>query len=266
VKQASLPARPAFGVLAPPALRSMDMAPPLARFLLISCLAAMAAALPSLAAAQPIIPATFYGTASIDGQAVPEGTHVRAFIEGKDCTQLGSNYRTTVLSGGVAEYAIQVMHESQEPGCGTDGSLVTFTVAGRQASQTAAWKAGVQNVNLNVGSGNPVPVPTPSPTPTLEPTAAAATATQAALFTPRPTEDGPPPTDDDTDIRLTPATTGSQVPGDRGSSGGSASGSGDDGVPLIGVIGLAMLALAVVGAVIGFFMSRSRRAPAAPGE
>ena len=39
------------------------------------------------AAAQPQLPSTVYGSASIDGKPVPDGTQVRGYIDGNDCTQ-----------------------------------------------------------------------------------------------------------------------------------------------------------------------------------
>ncbi|MCA9823218.1 MAG: hypothetical protein R3C29_13785 [Dehalococcoidia bacterium] len=147
----------------------------------------------SRAAAQPGFPASFHGAVAVDGEPVPPGTHVRGYIDGLDCTQLGENYRTTIVEAGVAQYAIEVVHESQKAGCGDDGKIVTFTVGGVAARETAEWKPGVTLVNLNVGAGSGPTLPPPTPTATLDPTAIAATATESAHFTPIP---GTPPTDE----------------------------------------------------------------------
>ncbi|MEO9256207.1 MAG: hypothetical protein ABI305_11730, partial [Tepidiformaceae bacterium] len=144
------------------------------------------------AAAQPSIPATFYGSASIDGQSVPDGTEVRGFVDGKDCTQPapGGN-RGTVRDGDASAYVITVVHDSQIEGCGKDGKTITFKVGDRDAAQTAPWKVGPLHLDLNAGSGQPIALPTPSAQApdagqTLGPTQAAATATEAAKFTPKP--------------------------------------------------------------------------------
>lgn len=139
-------------------------------------------------------PATFFGSATIDGRNVPDGTPVIAWIDGVDCTQADSAARGTVTEGGVSAYAILVVHESQRPGCGADGKRITFTIGGREAAQVAEWRPGVHRLDLNAGAGAPVPLPTATPTSTSSGSAAAATATERARFTPLPA--GTPPLDD----------------------------------------------------------------------
>jgi len=136
--------------------------------------------------AQPQVPAVFYGTATVDGRPVPDGTEVRAYIDGKDCTQLGPTYRGTVTIGGVSAYSIAVLHEWQEPGCGAPGKIVRFTIGGEPANETGRWEFGAQELNLNAGSGPPLPLPTATPTPTP-------TATPRAEVTRLPTDDALPP-------------------------------------------------------------------------
>ncbi len=101
------------------------------------------------ALAQPQLPASVYGSASIDGRPVPDGTQVRGLIDGNDCTQASGT--GTVTDGGASGYSITVMHETQRPGCGKEGKTITFTVDGRSAPQTAEWKIGIQQLNLNIG-------------------------------------------------------------------------------------------------------------------
>ena len=199
-----------------------------------------------LAQAQPSIPATFFGSASIDGRPVADGTEVRGYIDGKDCTQ-PSDRKGTLLDGGISAFSISVMHESQEPGCGKDGAAVTFTVGGRPASQTAKWVSGVQHVDLNAGSGSPVPLPT-SASPTANPAQVAATATQRAKFTPKPA--GTLPTDD-----VDPSHLGTGSPGAPAT--GSSSGSSGGSAVLVIVIAVAVLAAG--GGLAGFALSRRRR-------
>lgn len=146
------------------------------------------------AQSQPMLPATFFGTATIDGQNVPDGTPVIAWIDGLDCTQADSAARGTVTEGGVSSYAVMVVHESQRPGCGAEGRDITFTIGGRQAHQSAPWQPGVHHLDLNAGEGEPIPLPTATPTSAADATAAAATATELARYTPLPA--GTPPLDD----------------------------------------------------------------------
>lgn len=127
--------------------------------------------------AQPSVPATYYGTVAVDGQPPPDGTEVRGFVDGTDCTQLDGASAGTVIADGVAQYSITIVHESQRPGCGAEGREVTFTIGGEPARQTATWTAGTQRVDLSTGQGEPPPLPT-----------ATAGATAAAL----PTDDVDP--------------------------------------------------------------------------
>lgn len=139
-------------------------------------------------AAQPQVPANFYGSVSVDGKPVPDGTEVLAFIDGKDCTQRGPSFRGTITVAGVSAYSIAVLHESQVPGCGAPGKTVTFTVAGRPATQTATWQFGPQQVDLSVGTDEPIPLPTSTPTPP-----STATPVSTSLPEAPPTDDVAPP-------------------------------------------------------------------------
>lgn len=123
------------------------------------------AAMGGTASAQPALPSTFYGTASIDGKLPPVTAEVRGYIDGRDCTQGERGTTPVYIENGVAQYVIHVMHETQAPGCGREGKTVTFTVGGRETGQAAAWKTGVQELNLNAGSGTPLPLPPATPTP-----------------------------------------------------------------------------------------------------
>jgi hypothetical protein len=188
------------------------------------------------ATAQPQIPATYFGTATIDGLNAPDGTQVRAFINGKDCTQ--PNSPGTITTGGVSSYVILVMHDSQADGCGSDGALVSFKIGDADAGQTAEWSAGVQELNLNAGAGSPVALPTPTETPTVDPAAATAAALRTA-------EAGTPPPTDDPSV-LEPAI-GEPVTLDDG---GSSS--------LIAWVAIVLGVLALGGAVAGWALSRKR--------
>lgn len=212
------------------------------------------------ARAQPSVPSSFYGSVTIDGQAAPDGTEVRALIDGVDCTQAAPGERPAIRQGSATAYVVHVVHESQRPGCGREGKTVSFTIAGRPALQRGAWKAGPQQLDLSTGSPEIVPLPTFTPT---SPGGAASPATGGAS-TPaplvRPT--GTPPTDD---VRLpgtasSPAATATGLPGD----GPGEAGPSDDGSAWV-AIAAAAGALVAAGAVGGVVIARRRR-PVRPGD
>lgn len=201
------------------------------------------------ASAQPLIPATFFGSASIDGKPVADATEVRGFVDGKDCTQ-PSERKGALGDGAVSAYVISVMHESQSPGCGSEGRTVTFTIGGRPATQSATWKLGARRLDLNSGGGEPLP-PSTSSVPTPGPTQVAASATDVARFTPKPA--GALPTDD---VSL------AGTPGGAAAAANPPAGSGDSGTPvLLWLPGVALL-LAIGGAA-GLALSRR---PGSPGD
>jgi hypothetical protein len=207
-------------------------------------LAAVAFAIGGHAHAQPGFPASFHGAVAVDGKPVPDGTEVRGFINGIDCTQLGDNYRKTLTIDGVSQYAIEVVHQSQKDGCGDAGRMVTFTVGGVPARETSEWKAGVTEVNLNVGAGTGPTLPPPTATATLEPTQVAQTATEAAQFTPIP---GTPPTDEITPPGGTTGPTRTPAPPTSGVNEGN---DGGGGAFVLAAVVIALLFLGVVGGTL----------------
>ena len=188
--------------------------------------------------AQPQLPSTVYGSVAIDGQTVPDGTGVRGFIDGVDCTQL-AGLRGTVVDGGVSAFVVNVMHESQQPGCGKDGKTVTFTVGGRPAPQVIAWKTGLQRFDLNVGAGLPLPLPSATSGPAI------GAATPAAVPT------GPLPTDDVTFSRTPAPRPTVPARADEVGEGG--------GRPVVVVLAAGIGLLAAIGAMAGFVLSRRTR-------
>jgi len=101
----------------------------------------------------PQLPHYFAGTVSTSTGPVPEGTLVVTFVDGVSAAN------TTVTA--------QSTYELLVPGeYGDDGKIVSFTVAGVQASQTAPWESGEvnQNFDLTISAlpdGNPFPFPLP---------------------------------------------------------------------------------------------------------
>ncbi len=196
----------------------------------------------SRALAQPQVPASYYGTASIDGHALPDGTEIAAIIDGKDCTQPGGH--GTIVEGSASVYIINVMHESQSPGCGAEGKSITFRVGTRDAAQTATWHAGLQRLDLNAGAGSTLPLP-PEANATVSEAGRQATATEQAKFTPRT---GSPPTDD-VSLTKTPGSQGTPVDAAKKDDGGRAVS------PLLVILVVAAVLIAL-GAAGGVGLSR----------
>jgi len=210
-------------------------------------------AIPATVAAQPQVPSTFYGSVAVDGKPVPDGTEIRGYVDGLDCTQLGPTYRGTIIGGGVSAYLINVVHETQKPGCGKPGKTITFTIGGRAAVQTAPWQQGPQQVNLSAGQGEPPALPTATPTLPLAPTEVAATATEQAKFTPRPA--GTLPTDE------APIVTGGRG-GGADPNARPAPSAQDDSMPVIYVLLIVLAAIVVTGIAAG--VALGRRHPGGP--
>jgi hypothetical protein len=101
----------------------------------------------------PALPHYFAGTASTSNGPVPEGTAVEAWVEG------AKKADTTVTA--------QSTYELLVPGeYGDDGKIVSFTIGGVQASQTAAWVSGEIDTSFDLTvselpNGNPFPFPLP---------------------------------------------------------------------------------------------------------
>jgi hypothetical protein len=114
----------------------------------------------------PNPPATFFGTVTVDGHSVSDGTAVIALIEGKRCgegerepgrkgtwtaTEADPEYG---IESGDSMYVVDVVSDSQVPGCGTDGATVTFLIAGRPSQQVGLWRAGSNPLNLTAGTSS----------------------------------------------------------------------------------------------------------------
>jgi hypothetical protein len=101
----------------------------------------------------PQLPHYFAGTVSTSNGPVPEGTAMEAFVDGVEKAE------TTVTAQSTYEFLV--------PGeYGDDGKIVTFTVGGVQASQTAPWVSGQIDTNFDLTisalpDGNPFPFPLP---------------------------------------------------------------------------------------------------------
>ena len=109
-------------------------------------------------------PATFFGSATVDGHSVSDGTAVLALIDSKVCgeAEREPGYKGTWtateaspedgIESGDSMYVVDVLSDSQVPGCGTDGATVTFLIADKPSHQVGLWRAGSNPLNLTAGT------------------------------------------------------------------------------------------------------------------
>ena len=116
---------------------------------LLALLAVVALVLfPAIAfAAGPAFPCAFHGTVLVNGQNVPDGTTITITVGN------GSYSTTTTTEAGVSRYGILIT-PAGETGY-TDGTAVTFKIAGTTVGQST-WATG-ENVEVNLSSGTPTP-------------------------------------------------------------------------------------------------------------
>ena len=90
-------------------------------------------------------PVRIYGSVTVAGQPPAAGTVVVAFVGATAC---GSG---SVAADG--SYVLDVRSAAAQAGCGVDGAIITFTVAGRRARETAVYQSGafIQR-HLSVGA------------------------------------------------------------------------------------------------------------------
>jgi hypothetical protein len=85
----------------------------------------------------PQLPHYFTGTVSTSNGPVPEGTVVEALVEG--------------IKKAETAVTAQSTYELLVPGeYGDDGKIISFMIAGGQASQTAAWETGGLSYNFDL--------------------------------------------------------------------------------------------------------------------
>ncbi len=143
---------------------------------LAGALAIVAAFGVSTVSAQPTPPNRFFGTAQLDGKAAPDGTTVTATVAGKTCG-------TGSVVGG--SYTVDVASATTQPGCGTDGATVSFSVGTAKAKEEGKFQTGAfTSLNLTAQAATPTPAPTASPTPVRTATPAP---TPVRTATPAPT-------------------------------------------------------------------------------
>jgi hypothetical protein len=127
--------------------------------LILLPLAGLLTARPALAF--PPLPSSFYGTVKVNGQNVPDGTLVRALIDG----QVYAESRTQTYQGN-SVYGVDVKGDDTDTPArdgGVADAVVTFEVGGVKADQTGAWRSGT-NVELNLTASTSVALAAPPPT------------------------------------------------------------------------------------------------------
>jgi hypothetical protein len=115
--------------------------------LLLALCIVVGGVMPAYADEPPPMPHQFYGTVSLDGNPVQQGTLVEAFVD--DIKQA----ETTVDGQGRYGYS-PIFRVS-----GTAGATVTFHIGGVEADEDATWESGkVQELDLTIHEGGEPPV------------------------------------------------------------------------------------------------------------
>ena len=133
----------------------------IARLGIYTLLALLLVLIPVTALAQPQV-SGFYGSVTLDGKAVADGTKVSALIDG---VQKGS--AVTKNDAGKSVYNLAVAGESA-----LEGKDIVFKVGDATATQKGTYKAGA-NVKLDLTATTPTPTPTATATATPTATATA---------------------------------------------------------------------------------------------
>ena len=113
----------------------------------------------STVSAVPPLPSSFYGTVKVNGANVPDGTLIKASING----QVYSDGQTQTYQGD-SVYALDVPGDDSSTTAiegGNNGDTILFTIGGHIASQTGTW-TGASNINLNLSITIPVSTVTPT--------------------------------------------------------------------------------------------------------
>ncbi len=123
------------------------------------CLISLFMARPALAV--PPLPSSFYGTVKIDHANVPDGTLVKALINGQVYAQT-----KTLTYQGDSVYSLDVLGDDTDTTVvdgGVDGDTIVFMIGEEVADQTGIWKSGT-NVNLDLTASIQAPTVAPIPT------------------------------------------------------------------------------------------------------
>ena len=95
----------------------------------------------------PSLPSSFYSNVKVDAANVPDGTLVKASING----QVYAEAKTLTYQGD-SVYSLDVLGDDSSTTTvegGHDGDTIVFTIGGKTASQNGTWKGGtITNLNL----------------------------------------------------------------------------------------------------------------------
>ena len=131
----------------------------------VVCLISLFMAIPVLAF--PALPSGFYGEIRVNATNVPDGTVVRAMIEGKVYAE---GYTQTYQD--VSVYALDVPGDDADTtnlDGGREDDVIQFEIGGVLADQTGIWHSGT-NVRLDLTASSTEPISTPQATPSPLPT------------------------------------------------------------------------------------------------
>ena len=212
--------------------------------------------MPSGASAQRVIPHAFLGLATINGSPAADGTVVAALVDGRQVAAKS-------VSGG--SYPVLLVEPANDSFA---GKIVTFTIGGIPANETALWTQGeVTQLNLSATpsplapTATPVPaataVPAPTPTPVIvvgekgEPGQRGAQGPQGVQGPSGPPGVGGPP-------GSAGAAGPAGVAGPTGSQGltGPEGEHGDKGSSLFGILAFVFAIIAFLGTFGGMFWRR----------
>ena len=101
----------------------------------------------SIARAVPPLPSSYWGTAKNDGDNVPVGALITAWINGVQYAQT-----STMIYQGTTVYALDVPGDdpaTTEIEGGVSGDPVEFRINGLPATQTGTWQSG-SNIEINL--------------------------------------------------------------------------------------------------------------------
>ncbi|MGB0383676.1 MAG: hypothetical protein ACPGWR_02540 [Ardenticatenaceae bacterium] len=129
--------------------------------LALAILAILLTIVPAMAA--PQLPAAYFGTVTVNGTNVAEGTEITVWHNGTQYAQ-----STTTMSEGLSGYNVQVNVDdpetSEQEGVAA-GTTVTFKIGSLDAEQNIAVQPGASETLNLTATGSEPPTPTPTPTP-----------------------------------------------------------------------------------------------------
>lgn len=128
--------------------------PPLIKTLLTI---SIAAAILGMSSAPPILPSSFYGTVTVNGSYIADGTSISAWIDGIQYADT-----STFTFEGKSVYTIEVPADNPSTGVkdgGEEGDIIDFKIGSEEADQSGTWHTGT-NVEINLTASTAPATPT----------------------------------------------------------------------------------------------------------